>query len=456
VNGPAADASTGFLNTPIPVLQQLAPLLGIAPPTILDLSGYKNEFNPFFANVQQIADFAASLTNTLAKLGADGRPITIGCLEYYFDPDSGQGQLIPCQLKSLIDSIDLSDFLMLPDYEWDPGGFIVDILTPQSITNMILGQPFDLVSYNLPKFDFALGSTFGFDWKLLEFDVNATATVNVGGDDGIGFVYDLTGLESVVAAARAGAVPDNRELLKGFYIRTDAEDPELSLNLSVGGSGGVDVKVLSVSANVALNGNVDFEIRDPNGDGQVRLSEIYKLTDNFNNPQKLINLFDTGVNVAGSYSISGEIGISPFSSSIDVGDLGIPTGFSVNLQLSDIIGSFMEVPVDPAPVLATEIIQNGRRVLRINAGPYAAARAFGNTTDGDENFTVSGTVGAIQVQYNDGTQIHSSTYAGSYAKIIVLGGDGSDTLNFAGAGSIPVELFGGDGDDMLLGGNAGD
>ncbi len=36
--------------------------------------------------------------------------------------------------------------------------------------------------------------------------------------------------------------------------------------------------------------------------------------------------------------------------------------------LSYIIGSFTDVPVDPTPILATPIFQNGRRLLRINAG----------------------------------------------------------------------------------------
>ena len=54
----------------------------------------------------------------------------------------------------------------------------------------------------------------------------------------------------------------------------------------------------------------------------------------------------------------------------------------------------------PPPVLATNI---GNGVLRLNMGPFAAARERGNITDGNEAFTVihvSGTVTgeAVEVQ----------------------------------------------------------
>lgn len=452
--GPATGEAAGFLNAPIPLLDQISGLLGISPPSILDLSGNSDDLNRFLDAVQAIAGFSDEIVETIALLASDGRPITIGCLQYEPGEGGAAGTLANCEFAAVFDSIDLEDFLGLEEFDWDPGGFSVDILSPGSIINMILGESFDIVSYSLPTADIQLGSTFGFDWRILGFDIDATATLNLGGDTGFGFFYDSTGLESIIQSARVGEIPDYGDLLDGFYIQTDPDDPELKLEINAGGSGGVDVKVLSASASARLDGDVFLDVVDPDngGDGQIRLDEIFTLTDDFNRPEKLINLFDAGASLSGSFSLGGSIGISPFDVSIDAGDLGLPTSISVNLQLSDIIGAFTDVPLDSTPVLATPVYQNGRRLLRINSGPHANARMFGDTTDGAESFTVTGSNGAIQVSFN-GVNV---TYGGAYQGIIAAGGDGNDTLNFSGVTDLPVEIRGGDGDDNLTGGSRSD
>jgi Ca2+-binding RTX toxin-like protein len=184
--------------------------------------------------------------------------------------------------------------------------------------------------------------------------------------------------------------------------------------------------------------------------GQIRLDEIYALTDNFNRPDKLINLFDAGVAFSGSFGIGGSIDFGLFDVSLSASDFGIPTSVSANLQLSDIIGSFTEVSLNTTPILATPVFQNGRRLLRINVGPHANARVHGDLSDGSDSVVVTGSNGALTVTVNGLSQLYTEPYSG----IIAAGGSGENRLNFSGVSDLPVELYGGDGIDILTGGNS--
>ena len=77
------------------------------------------------------------------------------------------------------------------------------------------------------------------------------------------------------------------------------------------------------------------------------------------------------------------------------------------------------------PVLATP---TGNGALRLNMGPYAGARVFGDTSDGNENFTVAhvgGTAGneTVAVTYNGVTQDYSHV-----SKLVGDGGAGNNSI----------------------------
>ncbi len=350
-------AGVGFLRQPIPLLDVIGPAMGFGKPTLLSLAGVGNKLDPLLDAVGDIAGLPADIANFLQTY--DGSPINFGSYEFDFvDQDFDRIN------TSLAGAIDVQSFATLHGERLQRGGFNLDIIEPGEILDMLLGNHFDIVSYNLPAIALGLNGNFGFDFRLLNFGIHANANLQL---KPISFVYDSAGLESVVESTRAGVFPDYKDLLDGFYIRNNPGN-EFSLTIDVGGDGGVNAGFFFANAHANLDGQLIFDLMDPNDDGKLRLNEIFAITDGFSNPQKVINLFDAGINIAGDFDFSGgvRIKVGPFRKtfSVSLGGLGIPDSFDVGLSLSDILGYTVDTsPANTVPSLGTELIQNGERIL---------------------------------------------------------------------------------------------
>jgi Ca2+-binding RTX toxin-like protein len=125
------------------------------------------------------------------------------------------------------------------------------------------------------------------------------------------------------------------------------------------------------------------------------------------------------------------------------------------------VSAFAIVLVTPAAATATTAEVSGDGTLEVTADPgvanelyvaynatsdvYAVLEAVGAVTSGPGCSTVFGTAGCD---------------AAAIDRIVVTTGDGNDHLSLDGAGMAtapfvdPVEVFGGDGDDLLRGGSA--
>ncbi|HEY9624983.1 MAG TPA: hypothetical protein V6C78_31950, partial [Crinalium sp.] len=448
VIGSSTDKVDGFINQPLPLLDKLGfhtSLRDIAS----NLPAFQNLVK-IYDLAKQLADVASGIDQFLKNY--DGNPIRFGCLEVVMDPDSplyfpNIKTPVPCELATAVDdiqNIDAGSLLKTKgDVDIEPGGLKLDILTPGAVADLLLGQPLDLLSFNLPKLDLFLGADFGFNFKQLGFNIHAGATIKTN----LGIGYDSTGLERMVDAIQAGGVPDFSDLLDGFYIRNNV-GPELSLDLSVGGGGhagpirtpGFSLGLLSIppvtvfdaSAQASLSGGIAFDLQDPNEDGRLRLDEIMAFTNNLNSPQNLLKMFDITGGIRGGFNAS----ITVFNKTLSTNDLPFPTNFDANFSLQQILGTnfAIENAAQPTPELATIITVDGKPVLRINTGPYASARIAGDTDDSDNPVNISGRQladGRIELTGYGVTKIYGAANGVPIDRILVVGGRDGDVFDFS-------------------------
>jgi len=460
VVGGAAGVGQSFLTKPIPLIEDIGPSMGIGQPSIMDTiagSDAKEQLDEFFAALQNINRSMEGLTHFLA--GYNGEPITFPCIQ--LDVEEGGVVVLQCELASLVDGLVLDELLASP--EFNPGGFQLDILKPETVFQMILGNPFDIASYSLPTLDLHPRLGFGMNFDLLSFDANFGVDVHLGG---LGVVYDSTGLEEISDAFRAGAAPDFGDLMDGFYLRIDPDERDLYVALGGGGRGEIGgiwedwwgcKWGLEAGAEIELGGGFFLDANDLNDDGKLRLDEIMTLTDNFSNPLNTLCLFDAGVNIHGGFDFWGKACFCACAS-LSASDFGLGPlcKFDVDLSLSDILGPIVDCPADdshgPPPILATPL-PGCEHILRVNSGPFASQRLYGDTDDRDGvQLTIEPAAGGVRVSGFGAAQV----YAGDFDRILVIGGKGDDQITVSSTLTTPVTLLGMDGDDTLTGGGAAD
>ncbi len=492
--GPAANSAQGFLNAPIPVLSDLASLLGVSNDfSLLDFTGNKQAFNQFFDVVVTIID----LIDAFNDIDFDNGPIIVnlGCWELDFDKDSPtyfpRTKLpLPCEAVDIFEDLGgeadpISRILKLLGVsadgtsvvEVEPAGVKLDFLDPGNILNLILGETFDIVSINLPKLHLELGLDVGFDFKALDFGVGGGVTVDVD----LGFVYDSTGLDRIMDARNLGLEPDYGDLLDGFYIRTK-RGAEFSLGANFYGRGGIDITtpriclgflgctpaftIFALEAELYGNFSLGLDLRDPNEDGALRFDEIMDLTNDFSDPERLFFLFDIIGSANFGFDFSGTI----LGQTITAADLGIKLDIGGSFSAQDFFGTIFGFE-DPFTGTLGEIIggksTNPSRVLRINAGEFDYARIHGDTDDSDgvKNWTVRSSGNDIII--SDGSRSTTIANAASQVDSIMFRGtNADDSIDFSGL-ALPISvdarggigndrIIGGDGNDLILGGSGRD
>ncbi|MBX2869657.1 MAG: DUF4347 domain-containing protein, partial [Acidiferrobacterales bacterium] len=480
--GDGASSAQGFLNEPIPLITDIASLLGISDDfSWLDLTGNKDSFNAFFDVIEQ----SSTLITLIDNIGQTGI-INLGGWRLVMDDESpfyfpNTKTPVPISVVNAYDNLgqDEVDILQLLGVTSsgspipEPGGFTFELLDPANIFKLITGDNFDIFSFNLPKLELELGIDFGFDFDVLEFNIDGGLSVVV--DLGIG--YDSTGLDRIRQARNEGAPIDGADLLDGFFIRTiQGGGPELELIASFSGSGGVDVHTPSfcidlgflgsacfprfdifvVDASINAEFSLGFDVRDPNEDGKLRFDEILDITNGFNNAENILFLFDIVGSASGSFDISGTI----LGASLSASDLGIPLGFSLDFSAQDFLASTLGLPDPFAPIVAERIntADGFTGVIRINAGEFAYARLYGDTNDfTGANVTVTTEGGNIRFTDNASGGASTVLSASGVHSIIFRGVNAGDVLNASGlTQNISVDARGNGGNDTIIGGAGAD
>ncbi|MEO1617451.1 MAG: PKD domain-containing protein [Planctomycetota bacterium] len=364
--GDGTDAASSLLTEPLPLVSDFGDDV-----TLTDILGedLSSGIDGFISSLGSLVTFAGSVTDFLESYNGD--PIDFGCFEYNTDT----GLLLPCEAGEVLtttaqaeEGIALSEFLDVAPVEVDTGGFSIDILSFDSVANMLIGQPFDIISFDLPSIDFEASLDVGFSFfaGALEFDLEVGAGLQLAS---LGFGYDSAGIQSIIDAKRDDQDPNFLDLVDGLYIKNQ-DGPEIAINVFADGG----ITIGPGFADAHLNTFLELDIQDPNEDGKLRLDEVFEVTNDFSNPENLICLFD----IAGGLDIGFEAGLDPF------GSVGFDVEAALSLQgiLESITGVDCGATVEP--ILATPLEQNGESVLRINSGVYANERLFGDTNDNSD------------------------------------------------------------------------
>eukprot|EP00913_Durusdinium_trenchii_P008806 g8272.t1 len=462
--GESAGDSSAFLNTRIPVISDL---LGRTTFRSLLPGGTDGQLSRFLGQLFALPGEASRLRNlnfddpnARDYVGA----FNLGGWELVMDPTS---PLYFPTAKTPV-PIDLADAYasasdaggFLKTYQQlatlkGAGGWELDLLSPSSIVNLLIGQPFDIISFGLPEIeDLSAGVSVNFDWDVIDFGGSASATL----DALLRVGYDSTGLQRVVSALRAGSEPDWSALLDGFGIKTNTDGPEIEFNVGLDVSGEADVKLASGKGSIDASAKLEFDIVDPDQDGKLRIDEIAELTNNFNDLEHLFCMFD--LSASASLSVSGEVKVAEVTI-FSIDDFGFDTG---DIDLDDLLSSaFTDCDVSLRPVFATPLRIDGKRTLRLNAGPFDYARLVGDIDDSEGvRFEVSGGPTELTVEAFNGAglplgsaQIYRAPADRPFERIIAFGSAQADTFNFGGVRDVFVEVDGQAGDDTLIAGRGG-
>ncbi|UCE37655.1 MAG: DUF4347 domain-containing protein [Thermoplasmata archaeon] len=313
---------------------------------------------------------------------------------------------------------------------------------PGQIFGLLLGRPADIVVYDMPKFifDFTYSQYFPI-WDGLGAEITGSLGVIID----LSFGYDTYGLQEFAA----GGFKHPLDLLKGFYVGdldldTGADIPEVTIYGGISGAAVLNLVVAKAGVGGGIYATIDFNLNDPDGDGKVRIEEIWGNILNgikqLSFPLGLICIFD----------VSGKVEARLFAFVEALWGLWEKTWyFGPSLPL---IEFSYTCPKDP--ILAKVDEDSGE--LRLNMGEFAQDRLYRHTTDDSEKFILELKSGdTVEVTATlGGTTYGPQEYSG-VKKVMADCGEGNDIVDMSGVdtSSITAELVGGSGNDVLIAGD---
>ncbi len=469
-------ASEGLLNEPLPVVSDLSD-----DPVTLRSIGLDEEFEGVVDVLTAITDFPAqaeAYVNSPAferDLGENGQ-LPLPCLTIVLDGKSplfvGKVRTaVPCLVKDGIQALEDFDPKISVDISVQPSVFNFDLMSTESFYNLLLGNPVDIISIGLPELDATVSAEPSLDLKVVELEAQAEAHAEVG----LRFVYDSTGIETMLDQILAGQPVDAAVLADGFYIKTrsgacataaelakDFEDRErgceIGLGAGVGGRIQLGPDVANVWGEVRAKGDIGFSVTDPNDDEQLRGHELAALTENWAKPENLFCLFD--LRGAGSaYVAAGSVNpIKDVRTSFPgvSGDFSLLDLLSAEFDICSGVDAPVIAPIEP--VLAHTTTSTTDRTLVVHTGPFAALRRMADRKD-DQPIEVQVTVQDMQVRVFVKTKITGADGAlvdwqaeqffdGPFDKVVVPGGLGDDLIQVSVPATATVDA--GPGDDVVV------
>jgi Ca2+-binding RTX toxin-like protein len=315
------------------------------------------------------------------------------------------------------------------------------IQDPMQVFGLLMGKDADLITYDMPALIFNFNYSQFFP---IVGPIGANIGINFGAKIKLAFGYDTKGISEFVA----DHFQDTSLLLDGFYIQHNKSDVELNLYGGLTAAVELNLGIASAGVGGGVGISVDFSLHDIVLDNKVRLGELESdFMFEWAHGSKLLAslaIFDVHGKIFAELFAYLKIGWGWFSYTqhfqitpkITIADFSIPFARD-SKQI-------------PPPVLAAEQ-SNGD--LLINAGPNAAARLYGNTTDGDENFKITTKdIGAVEVA---AFNISQTYHVKAGHKIIFKGGAGNDTLTVTNSSAddsginAGLDIDGGAGNDAI-------
>ncbi len=322
---------------------------------------------------------------------------------------------------------------------------------PLSVFGLFLGTPTDLITFDLPDLNLDFGVERYFPLAVLPFGtVGVTFKGDISAKSDLEFGFDTYGLQSFLETKNAF------QLFNGFYAADKA--PELKFDADIRAFGALDAGVARGGVGGGIYADLWMNLVDSISDGKVRLLDLS---------------FDVGGSINTGLESYAEVGFP------DKEWLGQRLGerWTWESPKQQIFAFDTSItPKDYYPKLAT-VLNNG--VLQLNMGTNADQRVNPNSvTDGYEDFRVEGQSQVTELasfgnllrtlslfEEANSYPLSSSvvnisafgfteTYAG-FNKIFADGGTGNTVLELINT-YIPLEFWGGEGDDSIRGGSGND
>lgn len=307
-----------------------------------------------------------------------------------------------------------------------------------NIVNLLLGRPFEVISWNLPRFE--LPFTFEAEFPVIPvpkinvrigLDAEAFADLSVG--------YDSHGLET--GNFFHGFYFGDRE---DVFVGTDIE--EFGLGIGVRLAALLDLLVVKAGVEGEVRADVLADFRDQDGDGKLHADEIASIVRH----DGIECLFDIRgqvtaiVRAVWEFTITGSTGSKEFINELLLSFQNECPKFemghvSEGETLPGIDGSVTALDSSFADF-------NTAGTLVLHAGPFAGQRGPGNSTDTSEAFEVEELAPGVYEVRALGLE---SRYSG-VERIYFSGGVGNDRLELIDV-TVPVAAFGGAGNDVLHG-----
>ncbi|MDQ1438616.1 MAG: hypothetical protein QOK43_2245 [Acidimicrobiaceae bacterium] len=469
------------LQAPIPVVSDLAELVGADPITLISL------MRAIGGSDLDVVDSVIAFIDFANHLPTDSGLIPLGGLASgsrqpgSFNVDASKaksgpqtpttaGQLVQPVAggsgASLLDEVSGHDRPVPAMHEDRPSTFGVPGLSfpimenAGNIFSVLMGQDQTLVRYDLGT----MSATAGFSYSFGPFFIGPVpVTVNLGGSATINgrfaFGYDTSGLRKVLAGG------SGEHLFDGIFLDDldshGVDVPEVQLIGEVTAGAAVDLVVISAGIEGGLRLTVNLNLNDsPNPDGKLHIEEIFN---KLNNP---ICLFDVSGSLDAFLRAFVEIDLFFYSDRFEF-EL-------VNITLLDFSSSCQP----PQPVLAVLNPTNGQLTLNMGSDGRRHDRQI-SVDEINEKFTVRklgpgrvsvSAFGAYQ-EFGDSAHPVTSVYGDGDTgdDVVSLLPGASNTVDQNAAGTtatvsgpstetfdIPATINGGPGSDAITTGDAND
>jgi Ca2+-binding RTX toxin-like protein len=471
------------LQAPVPVLTQLAELVGEAPVTMISLlKAVAGSDLSLVDSLIAFINFANNLPTgdetiwiPLGKKGSERQPGSFAVNAAL----AQAGPLTPDQAGSLVetDTANAGSDLMEEVGDADPGGtserpetFGVPGLSfpfmkdAKNIFALLMGQDVVLVHYDTGIMRASTGVSYDFGPIMvgpIPISIGISGSIAVEGRFAIG--YDTSGLRKLLGDE--GTLTD---LFDGIYLDDlDARGidvPEVKLIGTVAASASVDLVIVSAGVEGGIRLTVGLNLNDsPNPDGKLRIEEIVRKLDN------PICLFDVEGSLDAFLSAYVKIGFAFFSKTFRF--------TVVKVTLLDFCAGCSEPPPELAHVDGgTLYLHIGTRANQRNIHEgeihekFVVRQLTPNVSEAvSGNFSV--TAFGVYMEYPNVNRIEADADNGNdiislepgtdsegntipfTAPSLIYGGDDNDQLR---GGSGRDELHGGAGSDTISGGGGND
>jgi Ca2+-binding RTX toxin-like protein len=440
-----------FLLTEVPGLTQLSILAGQGPVTFLDLvfAKYPDKgaaTKKFIGIVKQVIDL---ITAVAAVSSDDNVSIPFGDLTLG-DTRSDAWRSGP--LGSLINGQDPEEavngsgngdvakvFQALqrePDEDGNEGlGIRLDILDPSNIIKLLIGQRANIITWDIPKFDFGLSLDFEFHPIAIVYPFTVTIGFDFGAFADLSVGYDTRGIET-------------GDFFDGFFFG-DRESVDQGLDIAEFGlligarlRAELDLFIASAGIEGALVATIDANWRDVDDDGKMYLDEIAGIVQS----DGIECLFDlTGELRAIIRLVWSILGAEDSKDILDVLIFRFqnecPKYHVAHVVTADDDGESL-----PGGFTS----QEGDLIL--HSGAFADMRQPGVTTDVAETFTIQRMAdGVVEIVGMGFTQRYPDVQR-IYADL----GDGADRLELIDVTDMPAFILGGEENDIIIGADMAD